>query len=137
MVKILRNGEVCEEELANLRASVGWPYTPGTYPRSLPKQYAYFTARDAAELVGYVSVISDGVGDAFLIDLMVRPSHQGRRIGSRLVHSALSFVRDRGIQCTQVTFDARLTEFYRKAGFHIFGGGIIDFPRMEIPALKQ
>ena len=84
-MEILHNGEVTDPELVELRKAVGWDYTPGEYDRILEGVYAYFTARDEGNLIGFVSVISDGVADAFLVDLMVHPSYQKRGIGTELI----------------------------------------------------
>lgn len=45
---------------------------------------------------------------------------------------AVGWDHDRSIQCVHVTFNRGEEEFYRKCGFHIFGGGIIDFKRMDV-----
>ncbi len=129
--EILRNGPVNSKEICALRTAVGWDAADGTYDDILKKLYAYYTVRnDGSELIGYVSVLSDGIADAFLIDLMVHPEHQESGLGIRIVRKAASDVKQAGIQCIQVTFDDSLEPFYRKCGFHIFRGGIIDFKNM-------
>jgi hypothetical protein len=40
-------------------------------------------------------------------------------------------MKDAGVRCIQVTFNENMREFYAKCGFHIFGGGIIDFKNMD------
>jgi len=75
-------------------------------------------------------VLSDGVADAFLLDLMIHPEHQGTGLGKQLVRRAVIDMKQAGIQCVQVTFNDHLEPFYTKCGFHIFKGGIIDFKNM-------
>ncbi|TFG67093.1 MAG: N-acetyltransferase [Anaerolineales bacterium] len=130
--QIVLHGQVEPEEIERLRASVGWERTGGTYAEVLQRHFATYTVRDdTGELIGYVSVLSDGIADAFLLDLMVHPRHQKCGLGTRLVKRAVADMRAAGVQCVQVTFDANLTHFYAQCGFHIFGGGVIDFKHMQ------
>ncbi|MBT4819736.1 MAG: GNAT family N-acetyltransferase [Lentisphaerae bacterium] len=128
---IITNGPVTPTEIEELRALVGWERCEGTYEQILKRHDAYYVARtEDGLLVGYASVLSDGIADAYLIDLMVHPQHQRAGLGSSLVKRAEEDVRKRGIQCLQVTFDRSLASFYAACGFHIFGGGVIDFRNM-------
>ena len=130
--KILKNGIVRPDEIEDLRGVVGWDRSEGIYEQVLQRHYAYYTARSASgKLIGYVSVLSDGIADAFLLDLMVHPEHQRSGLGKQLVKQAVSDMKQAGIQCVQVTFNDHLEPFYAKCGFHIFKGGIIDFKNME------
>ncbi len=43
----------------------------GIYGQILKQHYAHYTVRLNSELIGYVSVLSNGIADAFLLDLMV------------------------------------------------------------------
>ena len=128
---IVRDGPVVPKEIEELRVAVGWDRSEGTYADVLRRHYAYYTARaDDGSLVGYVSVLSDGIADAFLLDLMVHPEHQGSGLGSCLVGRAVGDMKRAGVQCVQVTFEDHLEPFYAQCGFHIFKGGIIDFKHM-------
>lgn len=127
-LEIVRDGSVQAKEIADLRQTVGWDRSEDTYDRSIPKHYAHYTARDKDNrLLGYMSVLSDGVSDAFLIDLMVYPEIQQTGIGAKIVRQAISDLKDAGVRCVQVTFGGGLEPFYAQCGFHIIKGGIIDF----------
>ena len=129
--QISRDSPIAPVEIEDLRTAVGWDRCEGTYEHVLRQHYAYYTARQTdSALVGYVSVLSDGVADAFLLDLMVHPDHHRTGLGSRLVRKAVADVKQAGIQCVQVTFSEDLAPFYAQCGFHIFRGGIIDFANM-------
>ena len=129
--QIVRDGPVAPVEIEDLRAAVGWGRCEGTYEQILQRHYAYYTTRQAdGALVGYVSVLSDGIADAFLLDLMVHPEHHRTGLGSRLVRRAVADMKQAGIQCVQVTFSKHLESFYAQCGFHIFRGGVIDFASM-------
>lgn len=121
------------DEIESLRVAVGWDRMEGSYGTILPKLYAYYLVREeSGNLVGFLSVLSDGVGDAFLLDLMVRPDHQNRGIGSALVKEAIRELKSAGVKCVQVTFNPELEPFFRRFGFHIFRAGIIDNEAMDV-----
>ena len=129
--RIIKNGTVEPKEIEDLRAAVGWDRSEGTYKDVLRRHYAYYVARDDdIGLVGYVSVLSDGIADAFLLDLIVHPVYQKAGLGIRIVKTTIEDIKHAGIQCLQVTFSDDLEPFYTKCGFHIFKGGIIDFKNM-------
>ena len=129
---IVRDGPVEAGEIEDLRQAVGWDRSEGTYDRVLARHYVHYTVRDnGGRLIGYMSVLSDAVADAFLLDLVVHPQCQRKGIGTRLVRRAVRDMKDAGVQCVQVTFDERLEPFYAQCGFHIFKAGIIDFKNME------
>jgi len=131
-MEIIEKEKVTDAEICELRAKVGWDYDPGKYDFILKGVNTYFVARDNEKLIGFVSVISDGVADAFLVDLMVHPDYQKQGLGKKLVQRAIKYSKSIGVQCVHVTFNQTEEEFYRKCGFHIFGGGIIDFKTMNV-----
>lgn len=135
-VEINRNGPVEPREIEALREAVGWDRGEGIYETILQRHYTYYTVRmNNADLIGYMSVLSDGVSDAFLLDLMIHPQAQRKGIGERLVKYAIRDLKHDGIRCIQVTFEQGIKCFYEKCGFHIFGGGIIDFKHMHAPEI--
>ena len=130
--EIIRNGQVAPKEIEDLRVAVGWDRSEGTHENILRKHFAYYTVRnDDFSLIGYLSILSDGISNAFLLDLMVHPEYQKTGLGIDLVRTAIKDIKQAGIQCIQVTFNDDLEHFYKKCGFHIFKGGIIDFKNME------
>ena len=124
--KILRDHKIKPEEIESLRIIIGWDKMEGKYALILPKLYTYYSVRIENELVGFLSILSDGVGDAFLLDLMVHPDHQQEGIGTALVKQAICDMKSAGIKCIQVTFNPDLESFYKKFDFHIFKAGIIE-----------
>ena len=124
--QIRRDAPISAEEIEDLRAAVGWDRFEGKYDRILLNSYAHFTVHVGGRLVGFLNVISDGIGNAFLVDLMVATDFQKQGLGSALVQNAIADLTADGVRCIQVTFNPELEGFYRKCGFHIFLGGIID-----------
>lgn len=130
--EIIRNGQVTPKEIEDLRALVGWDRSEGIYEKVLQEHFVYYTARnDDSNLIGYMSVLSDGICDAFLLDLMVHPENQKVGLGIQIVRTAITDIKQTGIRCVQVTFNDHLEYFYKQCGFHIFKGGMIDFKNME------
>jgi GNAT superfamily N-acetyltransferase len=124
--QVRRDEPVKAEEIEALRIAVGWEKFENKYDRIIPNSYTHFTIRKEGQLVGFVNVISDGIGDAFLVDLMVHPDIQRRGLGRALVGAAVTALTADGIKCIQVTFNPNLEEFYSSCGFYIFRAGIID-----------
>jgi len=113
------------EQVAALRESVGWDGISELYEKILGTTYFCVGCFDGDTLVGYVDVVSDGVCDAYIRDLVVHPDYQWKGIGSKLLSIAIEKVKEDGIYATNTLFEPALTDFYKKAGFHIMSGGII------------
>lgn len=115
------------EDLGRLRQIVGWDAAIELYQQTLGKTYLWVGCFIGEELVGYVDVVSDGVADAYIRDLIIHPQHQRQGLGTRLVSLAIDQVRHDGIRMVSVVFDPQLTAFYQGLGFHLAAGGLIDF----------
>ena len=114
------------EQVAELRMSVGWDAALDLYKRSLCRTYAWAGRFVEQQLIGYGDVVSDGVGDAYIRDLVVHPDHQRRGVGSSLLSLLIETVRDAGIRMVSTVFEPDLEAFYRRAGFNLISGGVID-----------
>lgn len=109
-----------EKEILDLYASVGWTaYTenPTALRTGFEHSLLILTAWERNELAGLIRVVGDGATIVFVQDLLVRPVHQRRGIGSQLLQTVLdrfSHVR----QIELVTDDTPETlAFYRSLGF--------------------
>ena len=118
--------DLLPEQVAELRTSVGWDAALDLYQRSLGRTYAWAGCFVELQLIGYGDVVSDGVGDAYIRDLVVHPDHQRRGIGSSLLSLLVDVVRDSGIRMVSTVFEPELEAFYRRAGFHLASSGMID-----------
>lgn len=136
--EITRDAPVHPKEIEDLRESVGWDRSEGTYGEVLSRHYTHYTVRDRSDqLIAYMSVMSDGVADAFLLDLVVHPQFHHKGIGTGIVRRAITDMKAAGVQCVHVTFDDHLESFYRQCGMHMFKGGIVDFKNMKWEAGGQ
>lgn len=137
-IDITRDGAVDPREIDGLRETVGWDRSDGDYAEVLAKAYTYYIARDRhGQLVGYMSVVSDGIADAFLLDLVVHPQNQHKGIGTRIVRRAISDMKNAGVQCVHVTFAPHLEPFYAQCGLCVIKAGIVDFKNMKWDAECQ
>jgi ribosomal protein S18 acetylase RimI-like enzyme len=129
---IAQDSDITDMEIENLRTSVGWDNNTGSFSILKPRLFTYFTARKNDRLIGFIDVLSDGIADSYLQDLMVHPEHQKNGIGSELMRRAITFLQGKNIKCIQVTFNPEHEPFYRKFGFYIFRAGIIDRDTMNV-----
>ena len=109
------------EQLLNLYGSVGWSaYTD--HPEWLQlavEQSSYVVTEwtDDGELIGLARGLSDGHSIFYLQDILVRPDHQGRGVGTRLLADCLarfSHVRQKVLLTDEEDAQRRL---YEGAGF--------------------
>lgn len=114
------------DQIARLRELVKWDGRLEKYKKKLGNTYFCVACFADNELIGYVDIVSDGIDDAYIRDLIVHPDYQRCGIGSKLLGMVIKRVKADGIKMVNVVFDPRLEEFYRKANFIIMSGGIID-----------
>ncbi|MEU1527396.1 GNAT family N-acetyltransferase [Nocardia rhamnosiphila] len=77
-------------------------------------------------LVGFVHAVWDGGRHAFLLDTMVAPDLQHQRIGTSLVTTLISDLRELGIEWLHVDYEPHLNGFYRETcGFDATGAGLL------------
>ena len=114
-------------QVGNLRETAGWDARLEKYQKILGNIYLCATCFHGDELVGYVDVISDGIDDAYMRDLMVNPEHGRHGLASNLIAMTAERLKGRGVEMLSVLFEPCLEGFYHQAGFHVMGGGEIDF----------
>lgn len=87
----------------------------------------WVTARDGdGTLVGFVNVVWDGGGHAFILDTMVAGSDRRQGIATALVGLAADNARRAGCEWLHVDFDHDLSPFYIEAcGFEPAPAGLI------------
>lgn len=84
--------DVAPEQLVDLYASVGWAaytYEPQQLHEAVRASTYVVTAWADGELVGLARGLSDDVSIFYLQDILVRPSHQQRGVGTRLLRDCI------------------------------------------------
>ena len=100
----------------------GWDWRAQVERHSL----GWVTARNGADLVGFVNVAWDGQVHAFVLDTMVATSARRQGIGQELVSTAVTHARAAGCEWLHVDFEDHLREFYFEAcGFEPTNAGLI------------
>jgi catechol 2,3-dioxygenase-like lactoylglutathione lyase family enzyme len=104
---------------ASLFASVGWALHESSMREALRNTLVGVTATDLrdGQIVGMVRATGDG--KYYMIwDVIVRPSHQGQKIGSTMLARTMDELRKSGApQGAFVGLFASKTGFYEQAGF--------------------
>lgn len=79
------------EQLLELYRTTWWAHdrSRDVVQRALEHSHPLLTVWDGPLLVGFTRVISDLTFRATIWDVIVRPSHQGRGIGTQLMHAVL------------------------------------------------
>ena len=114
--------EFTKEELERLFLSVDW--SSGHFPDKLVvamrKYKAVYSAWDGDKLVGLISVMDDGIMNAYVHYLLVDPEYQGLSIGKELVSRVKDYYKDYMRICV-IAYDTAI-EFYKRCGFEVSEG---------------
>ena len=125
-ITVVEKPGIKADELAALRKAVGWDGDPDRICKTVGCSYFWAGAFAGELLVGYIEVVSDGVDDAYIRNLMVHPRCRHRGLGLKLLGVAADRIKTDGIRMINVLFEPALADFYRKAGFKIICGGLMD-----------
>ncbi|MDR1629637.1 MAG: GNAT family N-acetyltransferase [Oscillospiraceae bacterium] len=117
---------VAAKQIAELRTAVGWNGMQNCYEKSLKNSYLYVCCFEGDVLIGFLDVISNGVTDAYIQDLMVHPAYQGKGIGTELMTRAIEKLKADRIFAISVLFEERQMHFYEKFGFHMIMAGQME-----------
>ena len=112
------NESILPEAMADLRESVGWNRMEKEYGNPLMTSFFHIAVYDEDQLVGYVDSVSNGVTDAYIQDLIVRPDYQGKGIGTDLMKKMIASLKEKHIYIISVIFEERLKPFYDRFGFN-------------------
>lgn len=118
MLRYITDPDASPEDIAALRRSVGWGGMEAELKDPALRDYLRIACYDGDELVGFLDVVSNGVTDAYIQDVMVRPDHQGKGIGTELMDRALDRLKaDRIYMISVIYGEEELRPFYEKFGF--------------------
>ena len=109
---------VSDVTLAALRQSVGWNRMTDDLADDRLHNAFHLCAFEGERLIGYAAVVSNGVTDAYIQDLMVHPDYQRQGVGQELMQYMLKRLRADGIYMVSVIYgDPELQRYYENFGF--------------------
>jgi aralkylamine N-acetyltransferase len=90
---------------------------PETVTRMVSGSHCFLAAVEAGALVGMGRAVSDGVSDAYIQDVVVRASHKGRGLGTRIVRELVGRLQGDGLGWIGLVAERGSRGFYRRLGF--------------------
>ncbi len=119
MLEYKMNPQVSPEEIAVLRRSVGWGGMEAELRNPALRDYLRIVCYDEGKPVGFLAAVSNGVTDAYIQDVMVRPDYQGKGVGTELMNRAIERLKTDHIYMISVIYgEEELRPFYEKFGFY-------------------
>lgn len=115
------------EEIVELYRAGGWwreSYDPSHIPALIRESAAFAVAVHEGRAVGMGRLISDGVSDAYIQDLVVLPAFRKYGIGKRIVQTLLNHCRKRGIVWIALIAEPGRRAFFSSLGFEEMKGHI-------------
>lgn len=111
-----------EEEIVNLYQSAGWwkdSYNQSRINELIKGSFVFAVVinSDSGDTIGMGRILSDGVSDAYIQDLVILPQYQGRGIGKKLVKILLDYCLSRGILWIGLISEPGQDNFYLSLGF--------------------
>ena len=118
MVNYNLNKPIDVNQLSELRKSVGWNRIETSLRNPNLQRFFSVSAYEDDGLIGYIEVVSNGVTDAYIQDLMVHPEMQHHGIGTKLMNITINEIKKRDIYMVSVIYgEKELKDFYEKFGF--------------------
>jgi ribosomal protein S18 acetylase RimI-like enzyme len=114
-------------QIIDLYRAGGWwkdEYDPARIPDLISGSFLFAVAIDptTGSAVGMGRVLSDGVSDGYIQDLVVLPSYQRRGIGRRIAAFLLKECRVRGLGWIGLVAEPGSEKFYLPLGFRHMEG---------------
>jgi len=120
VVEIVKKADL--PSIAELYKLGGWwneSSSLGEIPFLIKGSFAFVVAeeRKNRRIVGMGRVISDGVSDAYIQDVIVHPDYRGLGIGEMIVKKLKLYCLEHGICWIGLIAEPGTEEFYKKLGF--------------------
>jgi len=117
-------------EIVALYRAGGWWDEERDSPEEIPAlilgSLAFIVATDTStgKAVGMGRVISDGVSDGYIQDLVVLPEYRGQGVGSAIVQALVASCRRQGIRWLALIAEPGSDRFYGDLGFAMDEGDV-------------
>lgn len=111
--------KACAPQVQRLYELAGWS-EPGagaeSVERALKNSHCALGAFDGRKMVGFFRALSDGVSDAYLLDLFVDPEYRGRGIASELTARIVAKLKSDGIEWITAISTPEAKNMYLRIG---------------------
>lgn len=101
--------------------STGWDrdmsIDPGQLFDAVQHSWYIINAYMGERLVGSCRVLSDGYLHAFIVEMIVDPMYQRKKIGTRMMEKVMERCHEAGIQYIQLFAATGKKDFYNRMGF--------------------
>jgi ribosomal protein S18 acetylase RimI-like enzyme len=117
------------EEIADLYRAGGWwkdTYEAAGLVPLMRGSFAFAIAIDhrTGGLAGMGRVISDGVSDGYIQDLVVLPEYRRQGIGQKIVDTLVEACKARGVLWIGLVAEPGSESFYERLGFTVMPGHV-------------
>lgn len=122
------------EEVASIKKIVNMGIAkPEVCEKAFEGSYATVFAFNGEELIGFARAISDGVSQAGIYDVCLRPECQGSGVGRLIIEELLKKVPG----CNAILYANPGKEgFYEKMGFSLMKTGMAKFYNVDVAKEK-
>lgn len=104
-------------EASGLIKSKKGKYTREQLYQAAENSWYHVSLYDEAQLIAFGRMISDGVYQSLICDVMVNPNYQKQGLGKQIIEELVDKCKESGIQSIQL-FSAKGKQlFYKKLGF--------------------
>ena len=117
------------EEIVGLYRAGGWwkeEYSAAGIPALIRGSFLFAVAvhTTSNKAVGMGRVISDGVSDGYIQDLVVLPSCRGTGVGRQIVQALVDGCTKAGVTWIGLVAEPETEEFYKPLGFALMNGHV-------------
>ncbi|MDL4843016.1 GNAT family N-acetyltransferase [Aquibacillus rhizosphaerae] len=118
---ILSEDNPKKDDYINLHQTTGWNakglYTYDQLYTAICNSWYSISIYENKQLIGYGRMISDGIYQTLICDVMVHPDYQNLGIGTKVMNSLLGKCNQAGIKWVQLFSAKGKFNFYEKLGF--------------------
>ncbi|APH04907.1 GNAT family N-acetyltransferase [Bacillus weihaiensis] len=120
---VIQNTNPAKEDFIALHKTTGWNqkglFTYDQLYEAICNSWFSASIYHNNKLIAYGRILSDGIYQTFICDVMVLPEYQGQGIGRKVIELLLEKCKENGIQWVQLFSAKGKQEFYLKLGFTI------------------
>jgi ribosomal protein S18 acetylase RimI-like enzyme len=111
-----------DKEIIQLYEAGGWwktYYNPSGLKHLIKGSFAFAVAIDMKKekAIGMGRVISDGVSDAYLQDIVILPEYRNKGIGNKIIGTLLDYLQSKKILWIALIAEPGQDRFYSNIGF--------------------